>query len=144
MTSCTETPTPDEGAIARAQAAVLENERRKWDALIKKDFATLETLFADDLVHIHARGTVDSKASYIAMQRSDYVQYERVEFGAVEVRVYHLTAAVVTGRLTVWQTVAGQYRKANPIFSAIWVRTHLASNDWKLTTFAAIIPSDQG
>lgn len=140
MTSNTENSTADDSAVVRAQAAVLDIERRKWDALINKDFATLDVLFADDLVHIHARGTVDSKASYMAMQRSDFVQYERIEFEETEVRVYHLTTAVVTGRFNIWQTVAGLYRNATPMFTAVWVRTHPDSDDWKLTTFIAFIP----
>jgi len=74
----------------------LDEERRA--AMIAEDFAALDRLLADDLVHVHAAGNADTKAQYLKMI-ADFCGFEAIERGPMTVRFYGDTA-VLTGPMT--------------------------------------------
>ncbi|MEH3036436.1 MAG: nuclear transport factor 2 family protein [Sphingomonas adhaesiva] len=79
-------------------AAILAAEDRRRAATVAGDIATLDALFADDLVHIHSNALVHDKAGILAHigARRAFVAIER---GPLRVRRYG-DVAVLTGRLT--------------------------------------------
>jgi ketosteroid isomerase-like protein len=74
----------------------LDEERRA--ALIAEDFAVLDRLLADDLVHIHAAGDADTKQQYFKLI-AEFCAFLAIERGPMNVRFYGDTA-VVTGPMT--------------------------------------------
>jgi len=74
----------------------LDEERRA--AMIAEDFAALDRLLADDLVHVHAAGNADTKAQYLKMI-ADFCGFVAIERGPMTVRFYGDTA-VLTGPMT--------------------------------------------
>jgi ketosteroid isomerase-like protein len=74
----------------------LDEERRA--AMIAEDFAALNRLLADDLVHVHAAGNADTKAEYLKMI-ADFCGFVAIERGPMTVRFYGDTA-VLTGPMT--------------------------------------------
>ena len=79
-----------------AQIVALDEQRRA--AMIAEDFATLDRLLADDLVHVHAAGNADTKAQYLKMI-ADFCGFEAIARGPMTVRFYGDTA-VLTGPMT--------------------------------------------
>jgi ketosteroid isomerase-like protein len=71
----------------------LDEERRA--ALIAGDFATLDRLLADDLVHVHGTGLPDGKAHYFQDLRETF-EFVEITRGKTDVRFYG-DAAILTG-----------------------------------------------
>lgn len=77
-------------------------ERQRFAAQIAKDYATLEKIFADDLVYTHSNGHQDGKASYIESIRAGQSRYDQVDIEALAVRPYNDDrAAVVNGTVRI-------------------------------------------
>ena len=74
----------------------LDEQRRA--AMIAEDFAALDRLLADELIHVHAAGNADTKAQYLKMI-ADFCGFEAIERGPIAVRFYGDTA-VMTGPMT--------------------------------------------
>ena len=66
---------------------------RTWrESILKKDFAAVEKMLADDLVYAHATGIVDTKQTYLAKLRSGRQLYRTMEQKNVNARVHGDTA----------------------------------------------------
>lgn len=77
-------------------------ERRRFAAQVNKDYATLNELFADDLVYTHANGHRDTKASYIEAIRAGVARYDQLDVEDLLVRPYNDgQAAVVNGTIRI-------------------------------------------
>jgi len=118
-------------------ATVTEIERleeRRCRVLVARDYAVLADLVADDLVHIHATGMVDDKASYLAgvEQRLDFLKVERKD---LTVRRYG-DVAVATGSLhqTILVRATKQEHEMKIVTTQVWV---LQDGNWRLSSFQA-------
>ena|GEM_PF-623190 len=78
------------------RAEILEVEERRCRALIDVDLATLDDLYDESIVHIHAPGLVHDKAQLMA-HVSGRRAYLGISRGALTVRVVG-DVAVMTGR----------------------------------------------
>jgi Domain of unknown function (DUF4440) len=107
------------GAISPDEA--LKAEDARYAAQTADDFASMERLFGDDLVYIHSTGHVDSKMSYIEVQRSKALLYRAMKRSNVTVRVYGCVA-VITGNGNFDVTVKGQDSSVALLFHSIWVK----------------------
>lgn len=77
-------------------------ERQRFDAQVSRDLATLEKIFADDLIYTHSNGSEDSKTSYIESIRTGQSRYDAVDIEALTVRPYNDDqAAVVNGTILI-------------------------------------------
>lgn len=106
-------------------------ERRRCTALMADDAEALAAMLADDLVHVHLNGTVDSKAGYLAGVREKY-GFADVERGPLTVRVYG-DVAVMTGTLTqkVRLKATGEIVPIRAFTTQTWLRT---GDGWLLNT----------
>ncbi|UOQ76640.1 nuclear transport factor 2 family protein [Hymenobacter sp. 5516J-16] len=77
-------------------------ERQRFEAQVKKDYAVLEKVFADDLVYTHSNGKQNNKQEYIQSIRDGKSQYDKIDVEALNVRAYNDgKAAVVNGTITI-------------------------------------------
>jgi hypothetical protein len=72
----------------------LDNERA--DAQMRRDFAALDRVLADDLTYIHASGLVQNKAEFIADLKSNKRIHTSIKFSDLNVRLLQ-GVAVITG-----------------------------------------------
>ena len=87
---------------ADAQKEVEALERQRFEAQVKKDYAFLEKVFADDLVYTHSNGKQNGKADYIQSIRDGKSQYDKIEIEALNVRAYaDGKTAVVNGTILI-------------------------------------------
>jgi ketosteroid isomerase-like protein len=87
----------DEAAIAELRAV----EQDRIRALLAGDWAGVEMLLAEDLVHFHANGVMDSKQSYIESV-STKLDFLNIDRPSLKIRILG-EVAIVTGPLN--QTV---------------------------------------
>ena len=72
---------------------VIDLDRKRMQAMAEKDFATLNTVLADDLIYMHSSARLDTKQSLIGNMQSGATVYTSVE--ASEVKAQDLGDAVV-------------------------------------------------
>jgi 2-polyprenyl-6-methoxyphenol hydroxylase-like FAD-dependent oxidoreductase/ketosteroid isomerase-like protein len=88
----------DGGVVSQDTEAVIRQlEEKRIRALVSKDWQTLRFLLTDDLVHVHANGAVEDKASYMATMATQF-EILKVERSSLDIRVLGETA-IVTGPL---------------------------------------------
>jgi ketosteroid isomerase-like protein len=100
-------------------------------ALLRRDIAALEKIWADDYVFVNASGDVVTKEQRLANIKSGATALDSIsEDEKLVVRVYQ-NSAVTTSRVTIkgqysGQAVSGQYRS-----TLVWVR---GSSGWQLVS----------
>jgi ketosteroid isomerase-like protein len=118
---------------ARAQsseeAAVRAVEERRVKALVDDDFATLESIFGDDLHYTHSSAVVDDKASFMTALRTGKTKYESVERGPAVVRIYGDTA-LLTGTAVVG--LRGRAEKLSLRYTLLYVKR---AGEWKMVAW---------
>ncbi|GAC1516936.1 MAG: hypothetical protein NVS1B4_15240 [Gemmatimonadaceae bacterium] len=114
-------PTPL--SAQRVETALRTLEREWADALAARDRATLERILAPDFRFTSPRGRVVPRTEYIDHRTAGDV-WERLILTDVDVRVYGLSAAVVTARAQV------QGRSGDRLLDSMQQRT----DTWVMTT----------
>ncbi|MBF9221793.1 nuclear transport factor 2 family protein [Hymenobacter ruricola] len=77
-------------------------ERQRFEAQVKKDYAFLEKVFADDLVYTHGSGLQNTKSEYIQSIKDGKSQYGKIDVDALNVRLYNDDkTAVVNGTIRI-------------------------------------------
>jgi ketosteroid isomerase-like protein len=82
-------------------AALLARENERQAALIAADFDALDRILADDLIHVHGGGNVDTKAEYFHLLKTLFI-FVAIERENPDIRFLG-DAALMTGEMT--QTV---------------------------------------
>jgi ketosteroid isomerase-like protein len=113
-------------ASAQPKSESVEQELIKlenaWaDAVVKKDLAFLEGIWADDYAWTASDGNVWSKAQTLASLKSGEDAVLSLRTDDVKVRVYG-DAAVATGRSTFNETFKGKDVSGSERFTDTWVR----------------------
>jgi hypothetical protein len=80
----TSTTDPGDGALAKT---ILDLEGRRIAAMVKRDFATLDALLADDLSYTHSGGMTDTKGSFLTAirERKEKYRYIGVDYATADV-----------------------------------------------------------
>ena len=81
-------------AQTTAEQAVMDVEKQRFEAQVKKDVPALEKLLGDDLVYTHSNGNTDGKASYIQSIKDGKSQYDEIKSEEMKVRMYGKTAVI--------------------------------------------------
>jgi ketosteroid isomerase-like protein len=116
------------------EAEIRGAETARIASLLAGDGDRLASLLADDLVHVHANGLIDSKASYLASVREklDFLKIERPE---LQIRLFG-DAAVVTGKLNQTMRIrdSGAVLELQAVATQVWVKN---SGTWQQNTYQA-------
>lgn len=124
-------PAVDSRAI---EAEVRQVDAARIDALLKGDRATLERIFADEMVYIHAAGRIDTKAGYLAILTGGNLNYVTLRYDpAPRITVAGPDTALVTGRATIeTKNKAGEITKRVLTTTTVYVRTGAA---WRVVSY---------
>ncbi|BAI96209.1 hypothetical protein Sj15T_05310 [Sphingobium sp. TA15] len=106
-------------------------ENRRIAALVSADLAVLDSLLADDLVHVHGTGKIDDKEEYLRGVAGKY-KFHAIQRGDLNIRVFG-DLAIVTGRLSQTVSLQGNDRliDVDAIVTQTWIRD---KDDWKQNT----------
>jgi ketosteroid isomerase-like protein len=116
---------------------ILDLEKQRIAAMVKKDIATLDALLADDMSYTHSGGTTDTKASFIKLIK-ERGRYLGVDYSNTQVISSGANAVIVRG--------IAQIRLENTpaypvIFVDVWV---LRDGAWKMVAWQATrVPTDR-
>lgn len=120
-------------------ATLIDLERQRGEALVKRDRAALEALFHDDLIHIHSTGNQMNKAQLLhyVMQ---VLQFLSVTRGELKVQLLG-DAAVMTGsmRNSMQRIDKPDVVTADALVTQVWVK---GTNGWQLSHFHACRAAD--
>lgn len=114
--------------------AVRIAEAARCKALVDGDLERLATLVSDELVHIHATGTVDDKAGYLNLVENVLI-FLHVKRQDYQVQVLG-DVAVASGRLlqSIEFRASGERREMDVVTTQVWVRR---TNGWSQISFQA-------
>lgn len=131
------------------RAELLAVEERRQKALVDVDLVTLDQLFDDSLVHVHAPGLIHTKAQLLehTETRRAYLEITR---GELNIRVMG-DVAVITGPITNrMRAASGGERTLNGVATQVLHRD--ADGAWRFVSFQmtpygeqewGALPSDQ-
>jgi ketosteroid isomerase-like protein len=111
-----------QGADAAAEQEVRQTIKKYRTALLQKDAATLERIWADDYTFTNGAGEIHSKADRLANLKSGATSLDSIsEEEDMKVRI-HGNVAVATSRVTIkgqysGKQTSGQYRSIH-----VWVK----------------------
>ena len=112
-----------------AQISALED--RRYEAVTAGDVATLDGLFAADLVYTHSDASADSKESYLEKLAAGHFKYGPISHPEHSI-VVHGDCALVFGDMRGEVQIGGQARVLNSRSLAVWVRER---GSWGLLAF---------
>ena len=110
---------------------VKASEKHWAQAVVKKEYAVLSRVLADDLTYTHSDGRLDSKTNFIEALRSGKQTYTAAEHESIHVRPLGQDAAIVRIRLRMTAATAGQ--TATPATFSILRVYKRNGNQWQLT-----------
>jgi uncharacterized protein (TIGR02246 family) len=114
------------------EQAVMKLEQERVDAVIKGDLATLERIFADDLIYTHSSARVESKQQFLDALKSGATKYVDMKHSEVKAQVYGNTV-VLRGKSDVKVSANGQPPSSFQLrFIIVYVK---ANNRWQMTTW---------
>ena len=93
---------------AGPEDAVKQAEKEWATAVVKKDYAVLGKVLADDMQYTHSDGRLDTKTDYIESLKSGKQTYDAAEHQSIDVRLIGKDVALVRARLRMTAAVAGK------------------------------------
>jgi uncharacterized protein (TIGR02246 family) len=93
---------------AGAEDSVRQAEKEWATAVVKKDYATLDRVLADDLAYTHSDGRLDTKKNYIESLRTGKQTYDAAEHQSMDVRLIGDDVALVRARLRMTAASGGK------------------------------------
>lgn len=122
---------------AADEAKLIDLEKQRGEALVKRDRAALERLFAADLVHIHTTGIQQDKSELINYAMN-VLQFLTVTRGELKIRFYGNDVAVMTGAMANTMCRSDNPEKivaAEALVTQVWVRS---ADSWQQVSFHAV------
>jgi ketosteroid isomerase-like protein len=110
---------------------VIDLDKKRMQAMVAKDIATLESLLADDLVYTHSSARLDTKQSLIVGMTSGSTVYTGVEPSDVKAQDLGDTV-VLTGVAKIKVTANGTANAFGVRFTDVYARRN---GRWQMVTW---------
>ena len=126
-----QSPTAQQSATSTSEQDIRQMIEKYRTALLQRDIATLDKIWADDYVFVNAAGDVLAKTERLANIKSGTTTLDSIKHEEnATVRVYE-NSAVATSRVTLkgqysGQPISGEYRSI-----LVWVK---GSGGWQLVS----------
>lgn len=124
-------PTATAQSAVEVEQAVMRLEQERVDAVIKGDLATLERIFADDLLYTHSNARVETKQQFLESVKSGNIKYEALKHSDLKVQLFGNTA-VLRGKSDIKGVANGQPYALPIRFMAVYVKIN---GRWQMTTW---------
>jgi ketosteroid isomerase-like protein len=115
-----------------AEAEILALEQRRQQALIETDLETLDEIFDESLIHIHAPGVVHTKPMLLehVAARQTYLEITRLD---LRVRLFGDTAVMTGGIVNRMRAPQGGERTLDGVVTQVAHRG--ADGRWRFVSF---------
>ncbi len=119
------------GDAADPAAHILALEKHRREAMVARDVATLELLFAAEATYAHSTGWVQTRDELLGVLADGSVDYRSIVVSSEVVRVYG-AVAVVTGDQWIEVTADLRHIKSQSCFTTVYT---VIEGDWKLVAY---------
>jgi ketosteroid isomerase-like protein len=116
---------------ALTDAEVEQLEDRRYAAMVGADVGALDELLSDDVLYAHSNASVDTKASYLELLRTEALVYHSLEH-TTEAVIRRPGVTIVSGTMAGSIHMHGAAKTLNSRIAAVWV---LDEGRWRLTAF---------
>ncbi|CCH52701.1 hypothetical protein BN8_01719 [Fibrisoma limi BUZ 3] len=134
ITLCLIAVAPIAYAQSPAEKDVMETEKRRFNALVSKDYTVLNQTLSDDLVYTHSNGLVDDKQSFIQSIKDGKLAYSAIDPQEQKVRLYGNTA-IVNGVCQVKAVSNGETLSSRLRYTDVYVKK---GKQWQLATWQSL------
>jgi hypothetical protein len=110
-----------------------EHDRRR--AMRSADVATLASIIHDSLIYVHSSGVRDDKAAHLASIASGKVIYGGFAHSELRCAILGAHTRLISGRMQIEATVAGQRGKIDTAFTSVWV----FAADWQMASWQSTL-----
>ena len=111
--------------------AVIDLDRKRMQATVAKDLATLESLLAEDLIYTHSSARLDTKQSLIVGMTSGSTVYTSLEPSDVKAQDLGDTV-VLTGSCKISVMSGGKPNSFGVRFTDVWANK---GGRWQMVTW---------
>jgi ketosteroid isomerase-like protein len=118
-------------AVAGNAQTIIELDRKRMQAMAKKDVATLQSVLADDLIYTHSSARLDTKKSLLDNMVSGSTVYTSVEPSDVKAQDLGDTV-VLTGTCQIKVTSNGTPNAFGVRFTDVYARR---DGRWQMVTW---------
>jgi ketosteroid isomerase-like protein len=117
--------------MADNRQMIIDLDRKRMDAMARKDVAALNDLLSDDLIYCHSSARLDTKQSLIGAMESGATVYNAVE--PSDVKAQDLGSAVVlTGIARIRVTSCGKPNAFGVRFTDVYANK---AGKWQMVTW---------
>jgi hypothetical protein len=113
------------------ESDVLAADDRRFQAMVKQDWAALEAALADDLVYVHSTARVESKSEHVGNLKAGKPHYRGAAPRERTVRVRG-DVAMVNGVSAMHVESAGKEQRFTIRYLAVYAR---AAGRWQMTAW---------
>lgn len=130
---------PPPASTAEVEKEVLKVEEERDQALQHRDVATLDRIYADELVFVNTRGQLFTKAQRIADIGAGKVEYFAYKQGDYSFKIYGSTV-IMTGRTSSIVKFQGRVNQIPRQFTNVYIK---ANGSWRLVAHQATPIAEQ-
>ncbi|WP_051210663.1 nuclear transport factor 2 family protein [Runella zeae] len=116
------------------ETTVTEIEKKRFAALVSKDYAYLDQVLASDLFYCHSNGLIDTKESFVQSIKDGKLVYNEMNPEELKVRIFDKTA-IVTGVCAAKVISNGQHLNTRFRFTDVYVRR---KQGWQMVTWQSL------
>jgi len=116
------------------ETLVADIEKKRFTALVNKDYAYLDQVMGEDIIYCHSNGLIDTKASFIQSIKDGKLVYNEMTADELKVRIYDKTA-VITGVCTAKVVSNGQQLNTRFRFTDVYVKR---KEGWQMVTWQSL------
>ncbi len=115
-----------------AETEVLNAEKARFAAQVKKDYPALDKLIGDDLYYQHSNGDLDTKASFIQGIKDGKRNYDDIKIEESKVRLYENTAIINAVCMYYRKDKDGTPNNLHLRYTDVWVKR---KGGWQMVTW---------
>lgn len=116
------------------EARLIATEKRRREALLNRDMATLEAIMADTVQYIHANGKLDNREGLLAGIASGAVRLVRNEAFDMTATIRPAHGLLMGNSVMGFELENGERGELRARFLSVW---EPVGDEWRLTAFAA-------
>ncbi|MCU0341810.1 MAG: nuclear transport factor 2 family protein [Spirosomaceae bacterium] len=120
--------------LSKAEQAVAQVEKQRFEAQVNQDFEALDKLIGEDLVYCHSSGLIDTKNSFLQSMRDGKLRYVQLNIEEIKVRMYGKTA-IITGICGAKILSNGQELNTRFKYTDVYVKR---KGQWQLVTWQSL------
>lgn len=115
--------------VSKNAQEVLAAQQSLMDATVKRDFATIDKLMADDLSYTHSTGTIENKQQFKDAITKNRNNYQKIETLKTDVREYGKTVCVLARQDMHGKNADGSVNLSKLFILYVWTKD---AGQWKL------------